>query len=382
MAAATSSIAPPLSCPSLSSSLRSSKGTSFALPSISFVSSTSKSLRSLTATVPGNGTGSSLSARMVASSAVRAPVSLDFETSVFKKEKVSLAGYDEQEYKSDIFGERGILLGAVHGIVESLFRRYTENGMSEDLAYKNTVECITGTISRTISTQGMLAVYNSLSEEGKKDFETAYSASFYPCMEILYECYEDVAAGSEIRSVVLAGRRFYDKEGLPAFPMGKIDQTRMWKVGERVRKSRPAGDLGPLYPFTAGVYVALMMAQIEILRKKGHSYSEIINESVIESVDSLNPFMHARGVSFMVDNCSTTARLGSRKWAPRFDYNLTQQALVAVDSGAPINKDLISNFFADPVHGAIEVCAQLRPTVDISVPEDADFVRPELRQSS
>ncbi|XP_065873922.1 ketol-acid reductoisomerase, chloroplastic [Euphorbia lathyris] len=285
----------------------------------------------------------------------------------------------EQEYKSDIFGERGILLGAVHGIVESLFRRYTENGMSEEDAYKNTVEGITGNISRTISTQGMLAVYNSLSEEGKKEFEIAYSSAFYPCMEILYECYEDVASGSEIRSVVLAGRRFYEKEGLPAFPMGNIDQTRMWKVGERVRSTRPAGDLGPLHPFTAGVYVALMMAQIEILRKKGHSYSEIINESVIESVDSLNPFMHARGVSFMVDNCSTTARLGSRKWAPRFDYILTQQALVAVDSGAPVNRDLISNFLSDPVHGAIEVCAQLRPTVDISIPADADFVRPELR---
>ncbi|KAL0306807.1 UNVERIFIED_CONTAM: Ketol-acid reductoisomerase, chloroplastic [Sesamum radiatum] len=231
----------------------------------------------------------------------------------------------EQEYRSDIFGERGILLGAVHGVVESLFRRYTENGMGEDLAYKNTVECITGIVSRTISTK--------------------------------------------------------EKEGLPAFPMGKIDQTRMWKVGERVRATRPAGDLGPLYPFTAGVFVALMMAQIEILRKKGHSYSEIINESVIEAVDSLNPFMHARGVSFMVDNCSTTARLGSRKWAPRFDYILTQQALVAVDNNSAINQDLISNFLSDPVHGAIEVCAQLRPTVDISVPPDADFVRPELRQS-
>ncbi|KAK6785173.1 hypothetical protein RDI58_018628 [Solanum bulbocastanum] len=296
----------------------------------------------------------------------------------------------EQEYKSDIFGERGILLGAVHGVVESLFRRYTENGMNEELAYKNTVECITGVISKTISTKvglrflssGMLAVYNSFTEEGKREFEAAYSASFYPCMEILYECYEDVATGSEIRSVVLAGRRFYEKEGLPAFPMGKIDQTRMWKVGERVRATRPAGDLGPLYPFTAGVFVALMMAQIEVLRKKGHSYSEIINESVIESVDSLNPFMHARGVSFMVDNCSTTARLGSRKWAPRFDYNLTQQALVAVDNNTPINRDLISNFLADPVHGAIKVCAELRPTVDISVTADADFVRPELRQSS
>ncbi|CAH9139529.1 unnamed protein product [Cuscuta epithymum] len=247
----------------------------------------------------------------------------------------------EQEYKSDIFGERGDI----------------------------------GSLC-----EGMLAVYNSLTDEGKKEFEIAYSASYYPCMDILYECYEDVAAGSEIRSVVLAGRRFYEKEGLPAFPMGKIDQTRMWKVGQRVRAARPAGYLGPLNPFTAGVYVALMMAQIEVLRKKGHSYSEIINESVIESVDSLNPFMHARGVSFMVDNCSTTARLGSRKWAPRFDYILTQQALVAVDNSATVNRDLIGSFLRDPVHGAIEVCAQLRPTVDISVPADADFVRPELRQ--
>ncbi|XBJ20755.1 hypothetical protein VPH35_011529 [Triticum aestivum] len=230
--------------------------------------------------------------------------------------------------------------------------------------------------------KGMGPSVRRLYVQGKEEFNKAYSASFYPCMDILYECYEDVASGSEIRSVVLAGRRFYDKEGLPAFPMGKIDQTRMWKVGEKVRSTRPDGDLGPLHPFTAGVYVALMMAQIEVLRKKGHSYSEIINESVIESVDSLNPFMHARGVAFMVDNCSTTARLGSRKWAPRFDYILTQQAFVTVDKDEPINQDLISNFMSDPVHGAIEVCAELRPTVDISVTADADFVRPELRQSS
>jgi hypothetical protein len=45
----------------------------------------------------------------------------------------------------------GFLHGAVCGIVEYLFGRYTENGMSEDLAYKNTVESITGIISKTIS---------------------------------------------------------------------------------------------------------------------------------------------------------------------------------------------------------------------------------------
>ena len=50
-----------------------------------------------------------------------------------------------------------------------------------------------------------------------------------------------------------------------------------------------------------------------------------------QAVDSLNPYMHARGVAFMVDNCSYTARLGSRKWAPRFDYILEQQ--VGLGSG-------------------------------------------------
>jgi ketol-acid reductoisomerase len=55
----------------------------------------------------------------------------------------------------------------------------------------------------------MLEVYNSLTEEGKKQFNEAYSAAYYPSMDILYECYEDVSSGSEIRSVVLAGRRFY-----------------------------------------------------------------------------------------------------------------------------------------------------------------------------
>lgn len=78
----------------------------------------------------------------------------------------------------------------------------------------------------------------------------------------------------------------------------------------------------------------------------------------------------------MVDNCSTTAHLGSKKWAPLFYYNPIQQALVAVNNGAPIKRGLISNFFSCQVHGAIEVCAQLRPTVDILALPDADFLRP------
>ena len=39
------------------------------------------------------------------------------------------------EFRSDIFGERGILLGAVHGLVEAIYRRYVmEQGMDEEKA--------------------------------------------------------------------------------------------------------------------------------------------------------------------------------------------------------------------------------------------------------
>ncbi len=162
------------------------------------------------------------------------------------------------------------------------------------------------------------------------------------------EIYEDVASGNEIRSVVLAGSRF------DRFPMGKIDQTYMWKVGgavggglrgrlgacgrekqrerrreregegeeqrpaaskparqststqhqrlnhlihliissispvslrrhhhhghpqvgQEVRAKRVEAEI-PIDPFTAGVYVATMMATVEVLREKGHPYSEV-----------------------------------------------------------------------------------------------------------
>lgn len=264
------------------------------------------------------------------------------------------------EYCSDIYGERGILLGAVHGIVESLYRRYQRQGMSPEDAFLNSSESITGNIVKIISTQGIKAVYDRLSDDDKKTFQVAYSASYKPAKEILQEIYDEVSSGNEIRTVIMHGQRI-DK-----YPVGKIDGTDTWKVGEKVRANRDEDKI-PLNPFTAGVYVATMMAQIDVLLEEGHPYSEVVNESVIEAVDSLCPYMHYRGVAFMVDNCSFTAKTGSRKWAPRFDYILDQLAYTAVDNGVPVNEELIAAFENHKVHQAVEECCKLRPPVDISL---------------
>tara|TARA_Y100001970_G_scaffold61817_1_gene78933 strand:+ start:292 stop:1773 length:1482 start_codon:yes stop_codon:yes gene_type:complete len=268
----------------------------------------------------------------------------------------------QSEYKSDIFGERGILLGAVHGICEGLFDFFVQKGLTEEDAFKQTAECITGPITKIISKEGMIGVYNRFNDEQKKEFEQAYSASYHPAFEILLEIYQEVASGNEINSVIMANERF------SRYPMGKIDGTRMWVVGEDVRAKRNQDVLErDLNPTTAGVFIGTMMAQVDVLIEQGHSYSEVINESIIESVDSLNPYIDYKGIAFMIDNCSTTARLGARKWAPRFDYNLRQQAYTELQNGQQVNQELVQSFKSHPVHAAFLVCAELRPSVDIAV---------------
>ena len=266
----------------------------------------------------------------------------------------------ESEYKSDIFGERGILLGAVHGIAETLNRRFRNRGMTQDEAFINSALSITGPISKTISRSGLMAVYEDLDEGDKEAFKKAFCAAYHPAKDVLLEIYDDVACGNEVRSVIAACRRHGD------YPMGKIDGTEMWKTGERVRADRER-NYAPINPETAGVYVATMMAQVDVLKERGHPYSEIANESIIEAVDSLNPYMDYQGVAFMVDNCSTTARLGARKWAARFDYIIQQQAFTAVDGDGSIDESLFEDFKNSDIHQVLSVCAELRPSVDISV---------------
>jgi ketol-acid reductoisomerase len=265
------------------------------------------------------------------------------------------------EYLSDLSGERAILLAGVHGIVESLYRRFRDRGMSDEDAFRHSVESVTGPISRIISKDGLDGVYHRLNVTDRAVFAAAYSAAYPVGLELTQEIYDEVASGNEIRSVVLAGKR------LARFPMGKIDQADMWQVGAKVRADRVEADI-PLDPFTAGVFCGVMMAQVDALIERGHPYSEIANESVIEAVDSLNPYMHARGVAYMVDNCSTTARLGSRKWAPRFDYLLTQRAYPSIDiEGETLDTTPFEGFEKHVIHPVLRVCAELRPSVDIFV---------------
>jgi ketol-acid reductoisomerase len=260
------------------------------------------------------------------------------------------------EYLSDIVGERAILLGAVHGLVEALYRYFRIEGADPVTAYERSTEAITGPIARTISTEGLAAVRAASGDE--ELFDRAYSAAYGPARDLVAEVYDEVADGTELRSVILAERR------LATRPMTEIGGSPMWSHSAEAHARRGTAP-ARIDPLTAGLFVATMTAQVDEFAARGHAWSEIVNESVIEAVDSLLPYMHARDVAYMVDNCSRTARLGTRRWGPRFQAAYEQLTLPNLDH--PADPELMKGFLENPAHEALAAAAELRPSVDISV---------------
>jgi ketol-acid reductoisomerase len=78
--------------------------------------------------------------------------------------------------------------------------------------------------------------------------------------------------------------------------------------------------------------------------------------------------MRARGIAYMVDNCSTTARRGSRKWAPVYQAWISQGVLPVIDGVRdPDSHDYFGDFVNHDVHQALRVLGAMRPPVDIAV---------------
>jgi ketol-acid reductoisomerase len=266
----------------------------------------------------------------------------------------------KSEYLSDIVGERAILLGIPHAIAEAIYRRCVECGDEPSIAFLRSTESMTGALARTISSGGIRAVLEGFRGDQRRTFENAYCATYHAFAPLIDELYDEVRSGNEIVSIRLAARRLHHS------PMATIDGSRMWTVGRQIRDRRMEID-APIDPLTAGIFCGAMVAQIDCLDAVGHPWSEIANESVIELVDSLIPYMHARGVAYMIDNCSTTARLGARKWAPRFEATITQQVFPTLDHGGNYDPALIAQLDTHPIHNVLATIAKYRPSLDIAV---------------
>ena len=144
----------------------------------------------------------------------------------------------EQEVYSDLTGERGVLMGALAGIMEAQYQVLRENGHSPSEAFNETVEELTQSLIRLVDENGMDWMYANCSataQRGALDWLPKFKEATLPVFKKLYD---RVKTGEETK-VVLAKTSGADyKEHLEA-ELKDLRESEMWQAGAAVRSLRP-----------------------------------------------------------------------------------------------------------------------------------------------
>ncbi|THH26995.1 hypothetical protein EUX98_g7200 [Antrodiella citrinella] len=144
----------------------------------------------------------------------------------------------EKEVYSDLYGERGVLMGAIQGLFLAQYKVLRANGHSPSEAFNETVEEATQSLYPLIGQYGMDYMYNACSttaRRGALDWAPIFEEANLPVFEKLYKSVRD---GTETRkSLEWNGRSTY-REDL-ARELKEIDDQEIWRAGKVVRSLRP-----------------------------------------------------------------------------------------------------------------------------------------------
>lgn len=144
----------------------------------------------------------------------------------------------ENEVYSDLTGERGVLMGALAGVMEAQYDVLRKHGHSPSEAFNETVEELTQSLIRLVGQNGMDWMYANCSttaQRGALDWKDKFREAVAPVFDNLYE---SVTSGVETRIVL-------EKNSDPQYRQ-KLDEelramreSEMWQAGAAVRSLRP-----------------------------------------------------------------------------------------------------------------------------------------------
>jgi ketol-acid reductoisomerase len=144
----------------------------------------------------------------------------------------------EKEVFSDLTGERGVLMGALAGIMEAQYNTLREHGHSPSEAFNETVEELTQSLIRLVDENGMDWMYCNCSETariGALRWRNRFRDGTKPLFESLYEL---VATGEETR-IVLEKSAEPDYRQKLTDELKEMGNSEMWRAGATVRSLRP-----------------------------------------------------------------------------------------------------------------------------------------------
>lgn len=144
----------------------------------------------------------------------------------------------QKEVFSDLTGERGVLMGALAGIMEAQYNLLRKHGHSPSEAFNETVEELTQSLIRLVDKNGMDWMYANCSataQRGALDWRHQFRKAVEPIFDWLYE---SVSSGEQTRIVLKANSASDYREKLNA-ELKEMRESEMWKAGAAVRSLRP-----------------------------------------------------------------------------------------------------------------------------------------------
>jgi ketol-acid reductoisomerase len=158
----------------------------------------------------------------------------------------------EGEVYSDLTGERGILMGALAGVMEAQYQVLRANGHSPSEAFNETVEELTESLIRLVGENGMdwmFANCSATAQRGALDWKPKFKAAVLPVFEELYTRVRD---GVETARVIEAcGAPDYQDQ--LAKELNEIGTSEMWMAGKATRSLRPKEAAREITADTKGV---------------------------------------------------------------------------------------------------------------------------------
>jgi ketol-acid reductoisomerase len=144
----------------------------------------------------------------------------------------------QNEVYSDLTGERGILIGALSGVMEAQYNTLRKYGHSPSEAFNETVEELTQSLIRLVAEKGMDWMYANCSttaQRGALDWHPRFRDAVTPLFE---ELYQSVVDGEETRIVLEKNSDPNYRQNLEA-ELKTMRESEMWQAGAAVRSLRP-----------------------------------------------------------------------------------------------------------------------------------------------
>jgi len=144
----------------------------------------------------------------------------------------------QKEVYSDLTGERGVLMGALAGIMEAQYNLLRKMGHSPSEAFNETVEEATQSLIPLVAENGMDWMYANCSttaQRGALDWRHEFRKAVEPVFEDLYA---RVKSGEQT-DVVLKANSDPDYRAKLDNELKEMRESEMWQTGAAVRALRP-----------------------------------------------------------------------------------------------------------------------------------------------